>query len=301
MDAIEVKYAGLEDEGIRRFMIEGERFYPLDAVTFSITEQRDFYNRFAAHFRKPRPFGVAVQDFHVGHIPCRRYTPRKAHGANLLYFHGGGFILGGLESHDDVCADLAAETECMVIAVEYRLAPEHPFPAALEDCFAVLLHMNWPTVVAGDSAGGNLAAALCLKARDEKADVKIRGQVLIYPGLGGDTSRGSYIAQANAPGLSTADVLYYRDVYQGRGHAYAEPLKASSHANLPQAFMVAAGLDPLHDDCAAYAAKLKANGISAEVRSEPLLVHAFIRARHMSKPAAESFAAVVAAIRQFAA
>jgi acetyl esterase len=282
-------------------MIEGERLYPLDAVNFSIAQQRAFYNLYAAHFRKPRPFGVAVQDFLVGAVPCRRYTPRKAHGANLLYLHGGGFILGGLESHDDICAELAAETECMVIAVEYRLAPEHPFPAALEDCFAVLSHMNWPTVVAGDSAGGNLAAALCLKARDEKADVTIKGQVMIYPGLGGDTSQGSYITQANAPGLSTADVLYYRDVYKGGGHTFAQPLNAASHANLPPAFMVAAGLDPLHDDCAAYAAKLKANGISAEVRSEPLLVHAFIRARHMSKPAAESFAAIVAAIRRFAA
>ena len=306
MDTVEAKYAGLADPGIRAFMVEGERFYPPGAVNFSLAEQRDFYNRYCAHFRKPRPFGLAVQDFAVSGIPCRRYTPRKAKGANLLYLHGGGFILGGLESHDDVCAELAAGAEVMTVAVEYRLAPEHTFPAALDDCWAVLNHLTrdgWPVVLAGDSAGGNLAAALCLRARDQNPDLLrlIRGQLLIYPGLGGDTSKGSYVTQANAPGLSTSDVLYYRDIYKGAPHPYAEPLKAASHAGLPPAFLVAAGLDPLHDDCFAYAERLKASGGAAEVRAEPLLVHAFIRARHMSEPAAKSFAAMVAAVRRFAA
>ena len=127
----------------------------------------------------------------------------------------------------------------------------------------------------------------------------IRGQVLIYPGLGGDTARGSYVTQANAPGLSTADVLYYRDTYKGAPHKLAEPLRESNFAGLPPAFLVAAGLDPLHDDCAAYAARLRDAGVAAEVRDEPLLVHAFIRARHMSAPAGESFKAIVAAIRGF--
>lgn len=303
MDAIATKYRGLEDPGIRAFMIEGERLYPPDAVNFSLKEQRDFYNRYCAHFRKPRPENVAVEDFRVGHIPCRRYRPKGKSAAILLYLHGGGFVVGGLESHDDICAELADQAAIETVGVEYSLAPEHVFPAALDECWAVLKELakeERPLVLAGDSAGANLAAALCLRARDESGPA-IKGQVLIYPGLGGDVTKGSYITQANAPGLSTTDVLYYRDIYKGAPHPYAEPLRASSHARLPPAFLVAAGLDPLHDDCFAYAQKLRAAGGVAEVRDEPLLVHAFLRARHMSAPAGKSFAAIVAAIKRFSA
>jgi acetyl esterase len=296
VDAIEAKYQGLEDPGIRAFMIAGERLYPPDAVNFSIGEQRDFYNHYCAHFRKPRPSGVAVEDFSVGDIPCRRYCPQGQGKALLLYLHGGGFVVGGLESHDDVCAEIADQARVETVAVEYSLAPEHVFPSALDECWTVLRELakeKRPLLLAGDSAGANLAAALCLRARDEDGP-DIAGQVLIYPGLGGDVTKGSYIAQANAPGLSTADVLYYRDTYKGAPHPYAEPLKASSLASLPPAFLVAAGHDPLHDDCFAYAEKLRAAGGMAEV-----LVHAFLRARHMSTPAAMSFAAIVEAIRRF--
>ena len=302
--SLEEKFVDLKDPGIWRFMVEGEQLYPQDAVDFSMNQQRAFYDTYSAYFRKPRPAGVEAVDFTVGRIACRRYVPAKiAKNTSLLYLHGGGFVVGGLESHDDICAELAIGAGVTTTAVQYRLAPEHPFPAALEDCWAVLKHLaanGQQIVVAGDSAGGNLAAALCLKARDEGGPA-IKGQVLIYPGLGGDISQGSYISQSEAPGLSTKDVLYYRDIYKGGGHAYAEPLKAQSHAALPQAFMVAAELDPLHDDCEAYATKLKTHGIAAEVRHEPLLVHSFLRARHMSSPASESFNAIIAAIKRFAA
>ncbi len=281
MDAIEAKYESLADPGIRAFMIEGERLYPPDAVNFSLQQQRDFYNRYCTHFRKPRPEGVAVEDFRVGKIPCRRYRPKRQDRAILLYLHGGGFVVGGLESHDDICAELADQAAIETVGVEYGLAPEHVFPVALDECWAVLKELakeERSIVLAGDSAGANLAAALCLRARDENGPV-IKGQVLIYPGLGGDVTKGSYVTQANAPGLSVTDVLYYRDIYKGAPHPYAEPLTASSHARLPPAFLVAAGLDPLHDDCFAYAEKLRVAGGTAEVRDEPLLVHAFLRAR----------------------
>ena len=298
-----LRFSNIKDPGIRAFLEEGERLYPADAVNFSMEQQRAFYDSYCAHFRKGRPFGVAAQDFAVGDVPCRRYVPRNAKGANLLYLHGGGFVVGGLESHDDICAELAAGAEVMVVAVQYRLAPEHPFPAAFDDCWVVLQEMSkdsHPVVVAGDSAGGNLAAALCLKARDEGGPA-IKGQVLIYPGLGGDMSKGSYVSQADAPGLTTKDVIYYHDTYQGGDSPYAAPLRAANHGALPPAFLVASGLDPLHDDCFDYAAKLKAAGVAAEVRDEPLLVHAFLRARNMSEPAAKSFAAIIASIKRFAA
>jgi acetyl esterase len=293
-----MKYPTVTDPGMRAFLEEGERLYPENAVDFSLAEQRNFYTQYCQHFAGKRPANIKIKDFRVGDVPCRRYMPPKPTG-KLLYLHGGGFVVGGLDSHDSICADIADQANIEVTAVEYRLAPEHPFPAAFDDCWAVL-NVIGTCVVAGDSAGGNLAAALSLKARDAGGPA-IKGQVLIYPGLGGDMTKGSYITQAEAPGLSTKDVIYYRDTYNGGSSPYAAPMRAESHANLPPAFLVACGLDPLHDDCFDYAAKLKANGISAEVRDEPLLIHAFLRARNMSEPAAKSFAAIIASVRRFAA
>ena len=302
-DPLEIKYAGLKDPGIREFMIAGERFYPANAVNFTMAEQRQFYDRYCANFRKPRPRNIIAEDFFVGAIPCRRYRPKaEKNYPVMLYLHGGGYVLGGLDSHDDVCAEISDRANVAVVGVQYRLAPENPFPAALDDAWAVLqyLSQNYDRIViGGDSAGGNLSAAITLKARDEGGP-KISGQVLIYPGLGGDLTSGSYISQANEPGLTTKDVLYYRDVYKGGGHKYAEPLRETNFKDLPPAFMVAAELDPSCDDCKNYAAKLRQADVSVQVRHEPLLVHAFLRARHMSESAAASFSAIVNAIHQFA-
>lgn len=297
-DDIEKKYAHLEDPGIRDFLIAGERFYPPDAVDFTMAEQRAFYDRYCAHFRQSRPEGVNAEDVAYGGVPCRHYRKKGIGRAPVMvYLHGGGFVIGGLDSHDDVTAEICNAAGIEVIAVDYRLAPEHPFPAAFEDGWAVLqavAKMTPDIIIGGDSAGGNLAAAICLKARDAGGP-KLKGQVLIYPGLGGDISRGSYVTQRDAPGLSTRDVIYYRDTYGGQGSKYAEPLRETDFKGLPPAFLVAAGLDPLHDDCFDYAARLKAHGIAAQVRDEPLLVHAFIRARNMSVPARKSFDAITAA------
>ena len=302
-DPLETKYAALKDPGIRAFMIAGERFYPANAVSFTMAEQRDFYDLYCAHFRKPRSENIAVKDFAAGPVLCRLYQPKLAKDLPvMLYLHGGGYIMGGLESHDDVCSEISDRAGVAVVGVNYRLAPEHPFPAAFNDVWAVLQHLSRryeKIIVGGDSAGGNLSAALALKARDEGGP-KIAGQVLIYPGLGGDVTRGSYVSQANAPGLATKDVLYYRDVYNGGANKFAEPLRETNFNNLPPAFIVAAGLDPLCDDSESYADKLRDANIPVHVRHEPFLVHAFLRARHMSEPARKSFSAIVSAARQLA-
>jgi len=290
------KYPQLKDPGIVAFLEEGEKLYPEDAVNFTIAQQREFYNKYCAHFAGPWPQGVTTKDFSVGQVPCRRYMPRRSSG-ELLYLHGGGYVVGGLESHNSICADLADQAQVDVVAVEYRLAPDHKFPAAFDDCWAVFETMG-NCVIAGDSAGGNLSAAVSLKARDHGIS-KIKGQVLIYPGLGGDMTKGSYISQANAPGLTTADVIYYHDTYGADGSKLAEPLRETNFKGLPPAFLVAAVNDPLHDDCFAYASKLQAAGVAAEVRDEPDLVHAYLRARNMSRPAVESFKAIVNAIKTF--
>ncbi len=157
-NAITAKYAQVRDPGIRAFLIEGEKFYPEHAISFTTAEQRAFYDLYCAHFRKPRPVGLAVEDFAVGPIPCRRYLPQQPTDPTVLYLHGG-FVLGGLDSHDDVCAELAVGAETEVVAVQYRLAPEHPFPAALNDCWEVfgdLRNSGESVVLAGDSGGETL-------------------------------------------------------------------------------------------------------------------------------------------------
>jgi acetyl esterase len=314
------KYAMLADEGIRQFMTESDALYPPDAVSFTMAQQRAFYDELCAHFRRPRPAGLDVRDLTIegpgGPVPIRLY--RAAAGGPLpalLYLHGGGYVLGGLDSHDDICAEIADGAGVAVIAVAYRLAPEYRFPAAFEDCRAA---REWivaagsdhgidPTrlLIGGDSAGGNLTAALALDARD-RGGPALAGQVLIYPGLGGDRRQGSYVEHANAPGLTTADTEYYRSIYIGppddprHASKLAHPLLETDYRGLPPAFLVAAEWDPLRDDCFVYAERLRAAGVSASVRHEPLLVHAFLRARQMSKPAADSFAAIVAAVRSLA-
>jgi acetyl esterase len=314
------RYAFLEEPGICRFVIETEALYPADAVNFSIAEQRVFYDRLCSHFRKPRPLGVEIEDRSVpgtfGSVPIRIYRrSREIDHAMLLYLHGGGFVLGGLDSHDDICAEICDRARVGVVAVGYRLAPEHRFPAALDDCLAAFNAVAEGRVgpgldpkrilIGGDSAGGNLAAALCLKLRDEGRP-KPLGQILIYPGLGGDRSRGSYLQNANAPGLTTADTEYYKLVYIGPSDhpnhrsKFAYPLKETDYRGLPSAFLVAAEWDPLRDDCFDYASRLQAAGVLAQVRHEPLLVHTFLRARNMSSAAAASFTAVIEAIKSLA-
>ncbi|MEO1161056.1 MAG: alpha/beta hydrolase, partial [Pseudomonadota bacterium] len=213
------------------------------------------------------------------------------------------------------CCGLAIEAGVTVIAVHYRLAPEHTFPAAFDDCAAAV---KWvfdnsgmltidaaQIVLAGDSAGGNLAAAVCLARRDQGQKMPA-GQVLIYPALGGDRSKGSYVSRRHAPGLTTADVEYYDQMYLGAGAAenrssrFYAPLLETDFAGLPRAFLVACEWDPLRDDCFDFADRLRSAGVAAQVRHEPELVHACLRARHTSPAARAMFQAISAAISDMA-
>ena len=152
----------------------------------------------------------------------------------------------------------------------------------------------------GDSAGGNLAAGLVLKARDEGLK-GVAGQALVYPGLGGDLVSGSYVEMAEAPGLSTADVAYYREVYKAPEDAvHAFPLRAENLAGLPPAFITGAFFDPLRDDARAYAARLILAGVPVEYREERQMIHAWLRARFMSEGAKAGFAALCDAVRRMA-
>lgn len=291
-------YQSLIDAETWEFIRQTDAEYPPDAISLTIAQQRDIYDRMCRRFHAGYPSGVTAVDETLAGIRCRRYPGRDP---VVLYFHGGGFVVGGLESHDDVCAEIRAATGLTVISVDYRLCPEHPHPAGYQDCLAVARSLRGPMVLAGDSAGGNLAAAVAYALRDRGS---VLGQVLIYPGLGGDRSVGSYVTHAEAPMLTTKDVAYYWAIRHGGTEPdgpdpTASPLEAEEYANLPPTLAIAAECDPLADDAHNYAARIKAAGGKAHAVTEPGLVHGYLRARHSVSRARESFARITAAISAF--
>jgi acetyl esterase len=205
----------------------------------------------------------------------------------LLYFHGGGWTIGDIDTHDVLCRELAIGARCVVVSVDYRLAPEYPFPAAVEDCFAATRYvadnaakLNIGRIaVGGDSAGGNLAATVALLARDA-GGLPIAFQLLIYPATDQRLATASH--ERNAQGyLLTRDAIdYFRRAYLPNEQDWtdwrASPLLARSHADLPPALVITAGYDPLLDEGRAYAERLKAAGVLVEYREYPDMVHGFI-------------------------
>lgn len=274
------------------FVAKTESFTRDDA---SLAGLRKGYDRMCQAFTPQVPDGLAMTDFSLAGVRVRSYLPTAAMPSDgwpcLLYMHGGGWVVGGLDSHDFICFELATALQLLVIAIDYRLAPEHPFPAAYEDCRAVWqaiqagqgphainLHR---LVVIGDSAGANLAAALCLGLRDDRQPLP-RAQVLIYPGLGGSSDLPSRHDCRDAPLLSSADTDDYLALYlQGSGTPtpYAMPLLANDFSGLPNAFIAVAQFDPLRDDGMLYAERLRAAGVSTVLYPGKGLVHGCLRAR----------------------
>lgn len=292
------------EPGILEFLDVCNSFYPPDAVNAPIEQQRVWYDALCARFDRPLPKGMIFQD-EVLFAPIRRYRPAHLTTKTvLLYLHGGGFVVGSLESHHAICAEIAEFAQAELISADYRLAPEHVWPVQTDDCYGVLKQLigqGSKVAVIGDSAGGNLAAGLSLRARDENLPGVI-GQVLIYPALGGDLISGSYREMANAPGLTTADVAYYRAVLKApENEPAAHPLLSSDLSGLPPAYITVAHFDPLRDDGRLYAQRLKQSGVPTTFRDEPQMIHAWLRARYMSKGAREGFKALCEAIRRFAA
>lgn len=292
-----------EEPGIVEFLRICDDFYPADAVNAPIQQQRDWYDALCARFDQPLPQGLTFRD-EMLFVPVRHYRPAKIGTETvLLYLHGGGFVVGSLDSHHAICAEIAEHAGAELVAVDYRLAPEHLWPAQTDDCFGVLkqlLGQGNRIVLIGDSAGGNLAAGLALRARDEGLPGVV-GQVLIYPSLGGDLVSGSYLEMAQAPGLTTADVAYYRAILKAPSdEPVAHPLLAHDLTDLPPAYITVAHFDPLRDDGHLYAQRLKRVGVEVSLREEPQMVHAWLRARHMSQGAREGFHAVCEAVKRLA-
>lgn len=285
-------------EDMRAFIARTEAAYPADAASRSIAEQRGFYDAMCALFDRPHPPGLQVEDRQIGGVACRIYLPEGARdGVSVIYYHGGGFVVGGLDSHDAICAELSHGAGVRLIAVDYRLSPEHKHPAAFNDALAVAAAVPGVKVLAGDSAGGNLAAAVAAHIHG------IAAQVLIYPGLGGDMSLPSYSRHANAPMLTRADVEFYAQVrFDGPQPAInptAAPLSAEDFTGLPPTAIFIAECDPLASDGVEYAARLAEAGVPVALTEEPGMVHGYLRARHMVAGARDSFARIVAALRGF--
>ena len=228
-----------------------------------------------------------------GPVPVRAYRPKGAGKDEVLpalvYFHGGGWVIGDLDTHDVVCRTLANGARCAVFSVEYRKAPEALFPAAVEDCFAVskyvfengkALKINANQIaVGGDSAGGNLAAVIALMARDAGGPA-LSFQLLIYPGT--DQQMGHPSIDINGDGylLTKKSMVYFRGHYLPRQADWldwrASPLLAKSLAKLPPAFLMTAGFDPLRDEGKAYADRLAKEGVKTEYKNHADMVHGFV-------------------------
>jgi acetyl esterase len=224
-----------------------------------------------------------VEDTEVGGVPVRAYDPRPGDGLPVLvYLHGGGWVIGSRDSHDGVCRAIANRVPCRVLSVEYRLAPEHRFPAAVDDAWAVTRAVlgaeRVPVAVGGDSAGGNLSAVMALRARD--AGLPLALQLLIYPVTDSSPETGSYRRCATGYGMTGSDMAYYWQHYLGEAdpaHPDASPLRAPTVAGVAPAHVVVCEYDVLHDEGVAYAERLRAEGVPATVREEHGMIHGFIR------------------------
>jgi acetyl esterase len=262
-------------------------------IELSPAEAREWFDKLR------RPFEVPIGQITdraipspAGDIPVRLYTPvDTAPGAEfpvLVYFHGGGWVVGSIDSHDPVCRSLANASGCKIISVDYRLAPEHPWPAAPDDCFAAV---QWVAAnatalgvdarrlaVGGDSAGGNLSAAVTRRSRTARGP-HIAFQLLIYPAL--DASMGLPSMTQNATGyfLEKPGMEWFYGHYIP-DHADVmnpdiSPLHADDLSGLPPAYVVTAEYDPLRDEGRLYAEKLKAAGVPVEYVNYPSMIHGF--------------------------
>ncbi|WP_175581594.1 alpha/beta hydrolase [Thalassospira lucentensis] len=290
-----------EEEGIRSFIAKCDGFFPPDAVAAGIDQQRKWYDALCAQFSFPHPGGMQVDDDMIAGVPVRHYRPAEMKSAHkIVYMHGGGFVVGSRDSHDSICAEIAQAAAAELIAIDYRLAPEHVWPAQHDDCFNVaqsFLSDGHKLVLVGDSAGGMLAAGLAVRAREEGFGDQILGQALIYPALGGDLNWPSYGQMANAPGLSTDDVIYYRDVLKApMDDPFAHALSVDDLRGLPPTYITTAYFDPLRDDGREFTAQLARAGISVQYREEPQMIHGWLRARHMSPGAKTAFGHLCKAI-----
>ncbi len=244
----------------------------------------------------------------AGPLRVRVYRPRStALLPVLVWFHGGGWVVGSLDSHDPVCRAIANRAPCVVVSVDYRLAPEYPYPAAVDDAWAAT---EWVAeealslgadvskmVVGGDSAGGNLAAVVALRARD--AGLPLAMQALVYPVTDYDLASESYRRLATGLNLTRAKMEWYWNVYLGDAdgsHPDASPLRAPELAGVAPALVQTAEHDPLVSEGEAYADRLNAEGVRVTLTRYDGMIHGFIRMPGLVAEADDAIGEIAAAI-----
>jgi acetyl esterase len=287
----------------------------LEFEKMSPAQARQAMDQMAAATRAPGDPVAKVEDRSIpgpeGKIPVRIYAPEgSAPFPVLVFYHGGGWVIGSIDSHDALCRKLTNAIGCVVVSVDYRLAPEAKFPAAAEDCYAATLWVSENAAalgcdprrlaVAGDSAGGNLSAVVPLMARD-RGKPPIAYQVMMYPVTDGSLETGSMRELAEGYFLTHGAMVWFWNHYvrdhHDRNNPYAAPIKATELRGLPPALVITAEYDPLRDEGEAYAAKLKAAGVPVTCTRYDGTIHGFVSMADNLDQGKKALAQVVAALK----
>lgn len=241
-----------------------------------------------------------------GPIPIRRYVPKGEPIGTCTYFHSGGWMIGDLDFADATCRRLAGAIGAELVSVEYRKAPEHPYPQPLDDAHAALewvaAHRPGPLAVIGESAGGNLAAACAIRTRDRGGPALV-AQFLVYPVTDHDFTTASYreVGDRNWM-ISTTDMRWYWDAYcpagVDRNAAEISPLRIADATGLPPAMVIVGEFDPLRSEALAYANKLAAAGVPVRSRCDPGMLHGYLGATAAVPLAAEAMAEAAGWLRE---
>ena len=282
----------------------------------SVHEQRQQWSDYASKLSKPCPKELEVSDVHIPtggrEVPVRLYRHRERAGLQpcVIYMHGGGFMLGDLDSSDSIAWGFAIETGSTVVSIDYRLTPEHVWPAAFEDCFSVLCWVSENgedigvdtsrIALAGDSAGGRLASGLCIKARDH-GGLSVVAQAAVYASAGAIPDSRSREDFAEGYGLTTArHKHFYKLLFPDNRYdedPYAWPIRAKDLSNLPPTLIHTAECDPIRDDGRAFAARLALAGSPVVYREARGMMHGFMRARFFGSAAKAEFDFICAFLR----
>lgn len=246
----------------------------------------------------------SVDDLTIAGVPCRRYSNDGASGC-FVYVHGGGYTIGDLDTHDAVCRQLAVESATTVISIDYRLAPEHPFPAGIDDAWSVLEAIDADRatygaeaglVVGGDSAGGNFSAVLALMARD--ADLALDAQLLVYPAVDVNDDSPSLTENGEGYFLTRETMDWFSDQYQADPQDWrASPILADSHAGVAPAVIITAEFDPLRDQGARYEETLRSAGVDVTLTNYEGMVHVFFQLASICDAGARAVTEIATAAR----
>jgi acetyl esterase len=304
-------------QGLEHFIERCNAAMPPDFYRHPLTEQRALYESLVEVFHYEVPAGVVVADHRAEYegraIRVRSYRPPTRSGDGVIvYIRGGGFVVGSLHTHDTVAAELADKTRLLTVAVDFRMSPEHPFPAALEDCYAalnLLLQDRFDNVadfdhdtvlVVGDSSGANMAVTVAMMCRDRRGP-KVRGMGLISPVL--DLTRWRHGGE-DAPLLTGGEMEYYTACYcpepEQAWHPYVSPILTGTFDRLPAAYIMGAELDSLQVDGIQLAERLTEHGVPVQHIVEPGLVHSAVRARGYSPAVADAWQRFCSAVADIA-